>query len=437
MSDLLRDAIRHYEDLLADKHLASTREALAKCESRVLRPQLVTRADYDRLLHVTTLLNRAVVTAADRLAKDEALRRKIGIPPYMDKLIDADREHGFPSVMARFDGLIDRNGAYQAIEYNSLPGFNEGVTTAFASLPIAQEFGQRYAFRTTDLVELAGKVMRSREDDEAVAVVAVPVTSLPASPEKYPRQWWVRQSEGRHYRIVEATLDEFRHENGKLVIARDGGIVVDLVMPNWEDINEWAGQPLALMEAIRAGSVRTLGGVSRGLLCGYKHTFELLSNPEYAAMFEPEVAAALAKHIPWTRAVSNRKTTYKGRQIDLLPFVAESRDRWVLKPSGGSSGAGVLLGHTCTDAVWRQTLKRALQQKYVIQERVFGAIESVPFAAKDGGGIVIEETTPTFEPFVWRGTTPADAIVRLSATGNHTLGTDGVSTSALWILESV
>src|SRR5690606_2276145 len=144
-----------------------------------------------------------------------------------------------------------------------------------------------------------------------------------------------------------------------------------------------SGASNPLFEAIHARAVRTLSGISRGLLCGYKHLFELLSSPEHGSMFEPDVDAALAKHVRWTRAVRNAKTTYRGQVIDLLPFVADSRERWVLKPSGGHSGMGVVIGNRCTDSVWRQSLKRALTQKYVVQERVLGAAEPFPYAAPD------------------------------------------------------
>src|SRR4051794_37676021 len=122
MSDLVEEAIRHYQDLLAGEHLASTRDSLERINCRLLRPHFLAADEYQRLLDVTTLLNRGVVTAADRLARDPTLRRKVGVPDYMEPLLELDRERGVPAVMARFDGLLDRTGVFNIIEYNASPG---------------------------------------------------------------------------------------------------------------------------------------------------------------------------------------------------------------------------------------------------------------------------------------------------------------------------
>jgi hypothetical protein len=148
-------------------------------------------------------------------------------------------------------------------------------------------------------------------------------------------------------------------------------------------------------------------------------------------LFPPEVASALAKHVPWTRVVRDGKTRYRSQVVDLLPFAAQNRENMVLKPSGGAMGSGVLLGGRVTDAAWRAALKRALNGQYVVQERVFAASESYP--SLEGEGLVLEDLVPTIEPFVWNGEVAAGAYARLSAKSMHTLTEGGKA--PVWILD--
>lgn len=437
MSELVRDAIRHYHELLEARHTASTREGIERAGGRILRPHFLDRAAYEEVLSVTSLLHRGLLAAVERLTQDPALRRKLGLPEYLASVIEIDRDRGFPSMVGRFDALIDRSGVFKIIEYNASPGYNGVIPPAFLALPITEEFSKHYDFRPA---RLAGRLLDELQLRDGAAgstrpaVLGVPVTAMPPPPEKYPPTTWAQSDDGRGCRVLEGTLDEFRYEGGRLFVERDRSAPIDVLVLSWDDLFEWAGTNNAVFDALRDGAVRALCGVSRGLLAGYKHTFELLSNPEYASFYEPEVAAALAKHVPWTRVLRNGKASYRGKTVDLLPFVADNRERWVLKPSGGSRGLGVVLGWRCTDAVWRQELKRAATQQYVVQERVLGSVEAFPVSSPSGNGFVLENNSPTCEPFIWSGTTVAEAIVRLSTTGNHTLGGGGAEVP-LWVLD--
>ena len=439
MSELVREAIGYYHDLLNDRHSASTREALGRLNSPILRPHFVERRVYDEIMAATVLLNRGLVAAADRLAREPALRRKLGLPDYLEPLIAMDRDRGEPSMIGRFDALIDTEGTFKIIEYNASPGFDPALPATFQELPIAADFAKRFGFRSLNLRDhMLDDILRVPNEagtGTRPAVLAIPVTSLPPPRDKYGEPVWAKSDDGRGAIVFEATLDEFSFEGGRLFVERESRVPVDILVMVWDDVIDWASKKKnPLVEALRAGAVRPLTGASRGILCGYKHTFELLTNPDYASMFEPEILAATARHVPWTRTLRNAKTMYKGEVIDLLPYAAETRERWILKPSGGSQGVGVVLGYQCTDDAWRQSLRRALPQKYILQERVMTGTESFPFTSKSGDGFVIEQTNPTFEPFVWRGTTPADGLSRLSSSGNHTRGYGG-SETAIWIIE--
>jgi uncharacterized circularly permuted ATP-grasp superfamily protein len=168
------------------------------------------------------------------------------------------------------------------------------------------------------------------------------------------------------------------------------------------------------------------------LLGGTKIVFELLTDTSYAHLFDKEVVGALRKHVPWTRRLRECWTVLEGESIDLMPFTARHQERFVVKPSGGSSGEGVVLGWECDTQTWERTLKLALSRPYVVQERVFAPKERFP--VMDTGNLSAVERFVDFDPYVWNATQVRGHLVRISSGQVLNLGGGG-STTARWILE--
>ena len=67
--------------------------------------------------------------------------------------------------------------------------------------------------------------------------------------------------------------------------------------------------------------------------------------PKSARLFTAGERRLLGQVVPWTRVLGARLTEDPaGRRIDLPEFVRRHRDRLLIKPNVGSSGAGLLLG---------------------------------------------------------------------------------------------
>ncbi len=100
---IVSEAIAHYEELFArleptgwwHGHAAEVRRHWpAEMTSFVLRPFMIDEATYAShqvsLAHVMA----AFTIATDRLANDESMRRALGIPVYLEPLLELDRAHG-------------------------------------------------------------------------------------------------------------------------------------------------------------------------------------------------------------------------------------------------------------------------------------------------------------------------------------------------------
>lgn len=105
----------------------------------------------------------------------------------------------------------------------------------------------------------------------------------------------------------------------------------------------------------------------------HKSLCELLSNPEFSDYFSPEEIRVARRRVPWTRLVEERKTVAPdGKEIDLMPFLRENRERMVLKPNRGYGGEGVVVGEAVTVSVWEEALSHAVSKakSWVAQEQV-------------------------------------------------------------------
>ena len=100
-----------------------------------------------------------------------------------------------------------------------------------------------------------------------------------------------------------------------------------------------------------------------------KALFALLTDERYFRYFTVEEVDFIKRHIPWTRRVLPGQTLFQGAKIDLIPYIQSHKELFVLKPSIGYGGFGVVVGKECDGETWSQALLEAREQKqWVVQE---------------------------------------------------------------------
>src|SRR5947199_243874 len=88
--------------------------------------------------------------------------------------------------------------------------------------------------------------------------------------------------------------------------------------------------------------------------------------------------AAIARHVPWTRRVSEERTRRGGADIDLPEYIRAHRERLVMKPNDEYGGKGVYIGAEMSAVDWEAALAEALRSSYVVQDKVELRRESFP-----------------------------------------------------------
>jgi len=209
---------------------------------------------------------------------------------------------------------------------------------------------------------------------------------------------------------------------------------------NWELVINARKRLVKILKAVAERAVEVFAGLSRGLLASYKVVFELLSSPEYRDMFSQEEAAALARHVPWTRVLRERKTDHTGAVVDLLPFVAANRERLVIKPSGGGGGGNIVIGRDISEQAWAQAIQRGVSQNWIVQELAVAQRQRFP-VVDPHGRIEHHELACEYTPYVWNAARIEGVLCRVVAgsvihdLGDRAIGiANGVET-ATWIID--
>jgi hypothetical protein len=167
-----------------------------------------------------------------------------------------------------------------------------------------------------------------------------------------------------------------------------------------------------VLRAAADGSAVILNGLFRSLFFYSKLLFAALSDPAFAHLLGPELSSELQQYIPWSRIVREGKTLYRGRTIDLVPYIAEAREHFVLKPAHGFGGLGVLLGWTCSSDEWNQALKNALETPFLVQERIQQKLEPYPLIRD--GQLEFEMRYADLNPYIWNDRYVSGYFVRVS-----------------------
>jgi uncharacterized circularly permuted ATP-grasp superfamily protein len=123
----------------------------------------------------------------------------------------------------------------------------------------------------------------------------------------------------------------------------------------------------------------------------------LLTDEVFAPLLTEEESAFVARAVPWTRKLEDRRTLRGGREVDLLRFVRDHQATLVLKPAHGYGGRDVLVGDETPAADWDAAVREGTGRPWVVQERV--PIPEEDFPICEGGTLGFEALKVNANPF--------------------------------------
>jgi uncharacterized circularly permuted ATP-grasp superfamily protein len=131
--------------------------------------------------------------------------------------------------------------------------------------------------------------------------------------------------------------------------------------------------------------------------------------------------------------LEERHTVIDCQTVDLVPFVLQNRERFVLKPNDDYGGKGIVLGWTVDSAAWEQAVQHALATPYVVQARV--RLPQEPFPSMVDGKLRITDRMLDTAPFVFNGEYMEGCLTRIATDPLLNVTAGSGSTVATFVIE--
>jgi hypothetical protein len=199
------------------------------------------------------------------------------------------------------------------------------------------------------------------------------------------------------------------------------------------ELIERGGMNHPVVQAIRERAVCMVNSFRCKILFK-KASLAVLSDERNAGMFGEEQHRAIAKHIPWTRVLEERKTLIDGSEIDLVPWTLANKEILVLKPNDDYGGKGIVLGWTVDQVQWEAAVKTALESPHVVQRKVRLPFEAFP--SFENGGLQILDRMLDTNPFVAFGCYMHGCLTRISTEALVNVTAGGGSTVPTFLVEA-
>jgi len=430
---MLHDAVSRYHALLRDESLAEASrvmldEGLEQSKlifggrrlSPYLRPHFVTESDFTRIVRVCETVWSAIQKIKDAAIGDPSIIDDLGLTEIERDLISIDPGYKAVSPTARLDSFLTET-AYSFVELNGESpagiAYVDAAYDIFSRLPVMRKFSETYNVNPLygrrymlDVLLDSYEEYLGRTPDTVPQIAIVDLKGLPTQKEF---ELFKEFFESQGYPSLICSPDELEFDGNTL---RVGEFKIDIVYKRLL-VNEYlpiVGEFPALLAAYRAGAICMVNSF-RSKLIHKKALFAVLTDQARAGLFSNEEREAIRAHVPWTRMVKSGSSDYFGKQIELLEFIRNNRNKLVLKPNDDYGGHGITIGWNSDEAAWDSALQSALANgDYLAQERVPTAREVFP-ALTDDGAIEFSEQLVDLDPLLFNGKVRS-AFTRLSST---------------------
>lgn len=425
----LQEAIQTYHELLTPALARETQEQLDAQQRRqglyfgsrplctVLRPRFLTYPQYRFLQTGIRPLLSAFDKAYRAAMEDASVRAQLGLTEWEEALIAVDPGYPYPTPVSRLDAFYLTQGETLCFtEYNAevpaASAYNDVLSEVFYGLPITREFLHKYEIRSLPTRYRVMHVLLDafRHWGGRGAVPRLAILDWDDVPTYSEFRLFMNYFHSQGLECIICTPQEIEYRDGKLLA---GDFHINLIYKRIliTELVEQGGLDHPVVEAVRDGAVCMVNPFRCKLLYK-KASLALLSDEQNAALFSKDETRAIAEHIPWTRVVEERHTTYRGQKIDLIPFILKNRRRMVLKPNDDYGGHGIVLGWLVDDEEWEAAVQKARRSPHVVQEKVKIPTELYPSMVD--GALQISEKKLDTAPFIFYGEYVDGCLTRLA-----------------------
>src|SRR5688572_13397530 len=368
----LHAAIDAYHTLLTDELGQLTQAQLTQqLESRgltfgerllisVLRPRFLAPEQYRFLQQRVHVLLHSFGKVYERAMADAGFRAQLGLLDWEEQLITYDPGFRAASPLSRLDAFfVQERGGLRFTEYNAETpagaSYNDILAEATLGLPTMRELMKHYEVRTLPSRHNVMHALLDAWREFSGQSQARPRVAILDWKEVPTYSEFILTQNYLHDQGIECVIADPRnvqYVNGRL---RAEGVEIDLIYKRVliNELIERGGMDHPVVRAVRDRAVCMVNPF-RCKLLHKKLSLAVLSDEHNHHMFSTAEVECIQQHIPWTRRVTEMHTKFHEQDVDLLPFVAQNRERLVLKPNDEYGGKGIVLGWEVSDDQWQR-----------------------------------------------------------------------------------
>ncbi|MCP4362971.1 MAG: hypothetical protein GY796_33620 [Chloroflexi bacterium] len=445
----LKKAIRTYHDLLTEDLAQESQAQLTEQMKMrglyfgdrplctVLRPRFLLPNQYNFLRQAIRPLLSAFEKISSLAVQDAEFCDQFGLLDWEKELVQQDPGYKGHTPLTRLDAFyVTDTGELKFTEYNAevpaASAYNDVLNEVFYGLPVMGMFSRQYQIRPLPTRHAVLHVlMRAFHRWGGTGKPNIAILDWNEVPTRSEFELFMQYfaSQGLQAKIVdprevELVNGRLRHEDFEIDLIYKRVLITELI--------ERGGLDQPVVNAVRDGSV-CMVNPWRCKILYKKMSLAVLSDERNTHLFDARETAAIKAHIPWTRTVEERKTSYGGLPIDLIPFMHKYKDQLVLKPNDDYGGHGIVLGWQTNTSGWEQAVQDALNSPYIVQERIL--IPTEPYPSIVDGSLHIFERLLDTAPFIFHGSYVDGCLTRLSTDPLLNVSAGGGSTVPTFVVE--
>jgi hypothetical protein len=412
--------------------------------STFLRPQFITPLQLDLIATACRVLRNAVVKIKEALFAKDQLFAQVGLSDGERMLCEIDPGFSRLSITSRWDSFMIETPSGITLKFVELNAdspagiaYNDVMSDIYLRLPFMIEFRRRYhvqpfAIRAILLRQLLDTYIEwngNKSDRKMPQIGIVDWHNVSTRSEQELMQEYF-QCQGIPTVLADPReLDYVTKKDGSRRLQK-GDFEIDLIYKRvvTNEFLERFDEVQAMFAAIKNRDVCLINPF-RAKLVHKKSLFALLTHERNQPLFNREELQVIQQHIPWTRKIEAGETIYRGQRIDLCEYITQHKDDFVIKPNDEYGGKGVTLGWETSSEQWQALIQRALDDFYVVQERV--PIAKASFPCFDNG-LKFVELVVDLDPYVF-GPVVGGVLTRLSTSALANVTAGGGSTSTFLI----
>lgn len=397
-----------------------------------LRANFLSQPIADKYKKICSTLRNCVSKVKEALLENQNLYDDIGLIDKEKELIKIDPAMDRISITARWDSF-HKNGKIKFVELNAeCPAgiaYCDVMSEIYYELPFMKELRKKYKIKIFSirpilldaLLEAYKKWKGNKKNKSSLNIAIVDWKEVPT---QYEFEIFCKYFNDKGYPTVIADPRDLEYKNSSLYYK---DFQIDLVYRRvlTNEFIQKFDEVKPMFEAYKNKDVCVINPF-RSKLAHKKSLFMIFTHEKYSNWFTLEEKKVIKNHIPWTRRIQEGYTYYKGKKIDLVPWIMENKDNLVIKPNDEYGGKGITIGYLTDQKEWEKKIQEGTKDFLVVQERVEIPTEPFPIFRED---LEFDELIIDLDPFVF-GAEIGGFLARLSASAlaNVTAGGGSVPT---------